>query len=672
MAFYDDPVVDENSKRSEESVNTARGLFTRKNGFILREENPDYGVDLDIELILENERASSKKFAVQIKSTETITTIGKNKDQISLPFATSRLGYLSRRSPAYGIILIYEEITQKCYFDYVEDIIGTLDNTPGRDGWRDQDSVNILVPLNELTTEHLQALHKKFINRHNNHDLMIKERGAEFNIPHLGFIQQKSPGKINFQDPVQVADFLIKYGGFLFNENEYLSLSQMLGTVSRSTIDRSPELIFLAAILYTQTGNVIEADYYLRKARKVANTLSEEQNGIIGFSEIRLDFLKGNIDHKNFLEKLKELKSYTKSIENQLTLEINIVFFDLITNLENRDLSNNNRIKQQIDELLNRIDNAEIPIDKKYLLKIYHSENQHTFGINAFLNYYTKFKTQESLNVLVPVAERILYAQLTLQLTNAAVETAFKAYQYASENELDLLKAYAAHHLAKYFFTFNSSMLLVKDNDNPVVADLQKEVSRYETNQNFSLIAYNQFLALGMYQSAHEALCTAYEILNLCHRMTGENVGLRPAEGLLRIIHEIEDSYDLQPFGSAVDQIFSSITKRQKREGSPLKDATDSEITYMAERVLEGYNLPMDRLPSIVHDMKMNREFEKRCINPNIEMLQDQSHMADLNTIYKVPPNYILRHKTLNIQTRPSTDIEVLLKEFETILNTNQ
>lgn len=67
MSFYDDPIVDDNSKRSEESVNAVKSLFTRKNGFISREESPDYGVDLDVELIFEEKGASSKSLRSKLR-----------------------------------------------------------------------------------------------------------------------------------------------------------------------------------------------------------------------------------------------------------------------------------------------------------------------------------------------------------------------------------------------------------------------------------------------------------------------------------------------------------------------------------------------------------------------------------------------------------------------------
>src|SRR5687768_7135691 len=107
MAFSDNPIVDDRSERSEESVLSVRQIFTKKNGFISREENPDYGVDLDVELISEH-GATSNKFPIQIKSANQVTIVEVNGTNfISVQFKTSRLGYLCRRAPAYGIVVIY-------------------------------------------------------------------------------------------------------------------------------------------------------------------------------------------------------------------------------------------------------------------------------------------------------------------------------------------------------------------------------------------------------------------------------------------------------------------------------------------------------------------------------------------------------------------------------------
>jgi len=58
MAFNDAPVVEDNSKRSEESVDAVRVFFTKRNGFVYREEAPDYGVDVNVELITHLKKTS--------------------------------------------------------------------------------------------------------------------------------------------------------------------------------------------------------------------------------------------------------------------------------------------------------------------------------------------------------------------------------------------------------------------------------------------------------------------------------------------------------------------------------------------------------------------------------------------------------------------------------------
>jgi len=174
MGFNDHPKVDDNSKRSEESVNVLRPLFSRKNGFIFREEQPDYGVDVDVELVINNEEASSLKFAIQIKSkNELKITTEQNEKLVSLSFDVSRIGYLAKRLPAYGLVVAYDEKTKTSYFGYVEDIVARLDNHPHRAGWREQVSTTILFPPVILTNDVVHQIHKKMVLRHENHAKLI-------------------------------------------------------------------------------------------------------------------------------------------------------------------------------------------------------------------------------------------------------------------------------------------------------------------------------------------------------------------------------------------------------------------------------------------------------------------------------------------------------------------
>jgi hypothetical protein len=120
MAFNDRPIIAESSKQSEESVRAVKEVLSQKNGFISREDLPDVGVDLQVELI-ENGQVTNNRFVIQIKSSKTLNCVTIDKEElISFTFLTSRLGYLCRHSPGYGLIILYDDSTCIAYYDFVE------------------------------------------------------------------------------------------------------------------------------------------------------------------------------------------------------------------------------------------------------------------------------------------------------------------------------------------------------------------------------------------------------------------------------------------------------------------------------------------------------------------------------------------------------------------------
>jgi len=667
MSFYEDPIVDKNSKRSEESVNAVKSWFTRKNGFISREEYPDYGVDLDVEIILNDTGASSKKFAIQIKSTTSVsTTIHDNKNSITLEFKTSRLGYLARREPAYGLIILYDESDNLCYFDYVEDIIKRLDESDRRTGWRDQKTVTILLPFQIITSKELKHIHQKFATRYENSHLLIKEHGLKYNIPLLNLNEERPTILPDFNDPYQVASFLEKHGGFLFSEHEYRLILQLFGRITKDQVLSSVNLVFLSAITYTHSGNVIEAEYYLRRATKMLGQMTDEEKAIIKFSKVRIEFLKGNIDYQSFFLKFKELADNIHDEENQLIIEINLLFFEtaISVNMEKIDLG----VISKIERLARRIDNTNISEEKKHLFKVYHSETQHTFAIQAFINFYNKYKIKESLNIEIPIYERAEQAKLTISLTNLAADAAGKAYEFSKAKNLPLLKATAAHQLSKNFLSLRLALLLIPVEDRLAQDDTQVN-EQYGRYHNLSLIAYNQFLEMHMFENAHEALSSAYDLQRLCMNLTNHSIGTVPQEGILKVIREIEGTYDLQPFDSQVDFLSEVHLGRKKNYKEILIGATTETLRQLAKGVLDGYELPLDRLPNIEHDLTMLKIFYEHCKDANIEALQHLGHIKNYDTHYSSLPIYILKHKILNIETGPSSDMKELLNELSIMID---
>lgn len=552
MSFYDDPVVDDNAKRSQESVHFVKGLFSEKNGFIYREENPDYGVDLDVELIVETQGASSKKFPVQIKSAITFHKIESDGDSyISYNFKTSRLGYLAKRPPAYGIIALYDETEQQCYFDYVDEVILRLDKHPAREGWREQDSVSILLPLQPLSKSVLPALHEKFLKRHQNNDTLIQEHGQKFNIPYLAANADQPGITLDQKDPEQLAVFLETYGSFLYNEAQYAMLNHLLGLVNRNRLIHSSKLVFLAAITYTRTGNLIDAEYYIRKARKMPAVMQGDGKALIEYSASRVEFMKGNIDHDYFLNEFRSIVDSTENSFNKLNLKINILFFELIKGLESGQFADD--FEKQVTTLGQEIELADVPEEEKQMLRCHHADSQFHFAVRAEAALYREFKFKDAMGCPMPMPEKQRRAFHIFKLIEDAEKAVHDAFWYAKEKKDMLLMASAAFHMGQHFFARQVNLLMIAEEDKDP-QDKAKVAELFERNQYYSLLAYNEFRNLNMFQNAHESLCTGYEINQMCIFLTEKSIGPNKSAELLTIIRQIEESFDLPPFQSKMDE----------------------------------------------------------------------------------------------------------------------
>ena len=281
MAFVDAPIVDENSQRSEESVLRIRSILSRKNSFLCREETPDYGVDIDVELIDESV-VTGKKFPIQVKSSRNLKTVDNQGVQcISYPYPTSNLGYLSRRLPCYGLIAIYDEDAEVTYFDYVDEIIFRLGMIKKNDTWRLQNSVSIYIPVkNILSDESAQNIWRTFTERFSKHGKMFREHAVDYDIPVLSMKENLtydiSHGK--------VAADLEKYGFALFNTRELHLLLDMLEELSVSDISTKTHFTTLAAIAYAEIGKLIDAEYYLGILYRSETSLTETETFLRDYS----------------------------------------------------------------------------------------------------------------------------------------------------------------------------------------------------------------------------------------------------------------------------------------------------------------------------------------------------------------------------------------------------
>src|SRR5215216_1881766 len=153
MAFDKLPQIDQSAVNSAESIRKLMDHMNEGSGFIMRLEVPDKGCDYDVELIKNQRDVSNWRFALQLKSIANPKFI-KDGEFLSYSFETDRLGYLIRRLPAMGIVVLYDVDTERIYFDYVDEIYNRVRVEKGSEDWKQQDSVSIHIPVaNEMTVQ---------------------------------------------------------------------------------------------------------------------------------------------------------------------------------------------------------------------------------------------------------------------------------------------------------------------------------------------------------------------------------------------------------------------------------------------------------------------------------------------------------------------------------------
>lgn len=659
MAFDDLPSIDKNSERSEESVHAVKGFLTRKTGFICREEFPDNGVDINVELI-SSQGATSNIFAIQVKSTQEVTIIQEaGINYVSIEFKTSRLGHLCRRPPAFGIVTIYDEEAKTTYFDYVEDIVKRITHLRGNEEWKQQEKVNIRLPLNKLDVTSVSVIHQWMTNRFEDHGMLVQAFGDLYRIPSF---ENKSTSKIDFNDPKEVEKLLKEQGLNLFDSKHYDMIIGLLESLPSNTIMRSKDLVLVASITFGQAGLIIESDYYMQRARLYESEYTTDEIFMLDFIRAINKFKKGEVSQLQLLETLKELKGKSKNILNILALEINLVYSRV---LKNRGNASQN-VLTAIKEIFVKIEGANIQKRDKTLLKLFNLENLHNYGTRLLLSDGEKFTLQRKMGIHIPMQQREKRAKSVIDILEAAVEETHKILR-ASIKEMDkLLMAFAAYYEARFFFSNRFHAMMVSFEE--ATAREKSFSDLYENNLNFCQDSAQMFVELSMFQEAHRSLCCAYD-LKLLHRvLTNTDVGRNTIAEIETSVRKFEVGMGIKEYRSTVEDTYKSLSKKTPDSETSWATLADNQVESHARKILEAYELPENRLRNIIADINALRLFYRECTNPDLELLQDRSHHRSNVTRYATPPVFIIRSRKSGIQSKRSSDLGQLLEQFSTII----
>lgn len=660
MAFYDEPVVDDSAKKSEESVNAVKSLLTYRNGFISRVETPDYGVDFNVELVSKMSGATSQMFPVQIKSTKRVTVITHGGERlIALPFKTSRLGYLCRRIPISGIVVVYDDETKTCYFDYVDAIMQRLDNEHGEADWRPQASVAVHLPLQVLDQPALRAMHRKFSQAHERHQLMLRSQGPNYGLTTYEF-NAPATAPPDLHDPKQVAEVLERLGPLLYNAQEFDKLLYLLGRLSGPAIASSKAILFVAALTHAHLGNVLEAEYYLTKCARQTGGWDAVGTEALEFARIRIAFIKGDASPGDYRQKLTDLQAHATSPLNALTFELNVHYLDLLASFDDERKSPG---IATITNVFQAIEAAPLEAADKQLLKLFNSDNLHNAGCLQLLKEASRFIAQDKFAIPVDPAVRLRRAQAIADTIAQAVKTVEEVTAYAKEHNNRLLHAQALQHSSRFFLSLHYSLMMLHIGEPAELSSVLH--AQYVQKFDAGVAAYNTYLKLHMLKDAHQMLSTCYELQMLFYLRYGQSLGGQPLEELLRVLRAIEQEAGLPAFESDTQAAYEGMNRRLAGPRLKLTDIPEGQIPDYASRYLELVGLPADRLPFLVAEIEAFQLFARECRDEALELVADGQHLQDNRTAYARPTSYVVRNKMTGRCSSPANDVRQLLADAE-------
>jgi hypothetical protein len=637
MAFWDKPIVDRNSERSEDSVLKSQLFFSLKNGFNshIVDGSKDYGVDIYCELINEN-GATGNIFPIQIKSTGKAQYIFKNSIKyFSFQFLTSRLGYLCRHTPSYGIIVFYNETDDTLYYDYLWEIYNRIRLEKKDDLWQNKSTVNIHIPEQNKVQIDLENIHKTFLNRFANTNTLIEEHGRDFDIPSFGF--KKLVKSLKGKDRISKAINLLEtIGPYLFNEREYTKIIGLLEILPKNVFYR-PKISYIAAITYAELGDLLDADYFLKISFSKKREYTEEEFLALEMQRFKVDFSYGINNKNELIEKLKDIRKRTSNSDNLLNIDININMIEISQKIGNLAFDKN--IINEIEDIFDRIGEISQNEEQKYFQKIFQSENLISVLTRIYADYLNDsrlLKYGRNLETLKignrELKEIMISFEKVVNIINESLE-------YAISNDNKLMKAHALHKLAVAFFSMNFSHFLNEkspDNKSDALSILESTLSK-------TLSAYNLFLEIKVNQSAFIAITLAYETYRLSEKWIGESLyNVCSIDEIKKQIQSFHNFEFFNQFSSVIDKISNDSIGKNKPE-----NLNDDELSILAERILKIRKIPNDRKANLIDEIKSFRYFENECKNEDLELLANQDYNGDL--FYSVPTKYAIVSKKTGV-----------------------
>ncbi len=657
MAYNDNPIADRFAGNSEKAERSLQNILTMQAGFICREEPKDYGCDFDVELIVNDTDVSNWRFPIQLKSIEKLTLVD-NESYISYPIQTSRLGYLMRRLPAMGIIVFYSLQEDKCYYQYCDKIYKSLTNERNSDDWKLNDTVNVRIPcLNVLDDTSAKFLHTTFLNRFERAVAMQKAHGSKYGLP---IYDPGGESKYDFNNAADIERFLSDYGLIMLHNYDVGNLYKMIIQIPNQTIFSNKTLLWVAAIACCEVGLNTESEIYCKKLSS-KTSLDFEEKLTLQFTELKNKYALGYIDTDQFLSDMKSIDFDGSSSHNKLTVQINILSYELETVKPWENFSE--YLIKKLDQIFESITKANCSLRTKGLLMIWNCRNLSFIMLTEQRKGINGFYIKESVGITVNPSEKKNLEDFYFRSQEHLFGIVKYVVEIANAANDNFLKAYIMSFEVGHFIQSQVTLLLFQF-DLPKNKDIDKALKAFF---EYSATAYSYFLSLHLRKEAYDSLCNTLEIIELSENRYDIKVSANK-ESLYSTKRQMESELDLSAVKLAMPGLINS---RRKQSGgnnitvmSHFKNLEDFQLEDIAMITIKTLNLSPDRLINVVNELKAYRLFHQRCTDDSLVMFEDRDPQEPAIDRYKEPVKFVLLDKKTKRNTESSSDIDALLKTF--------
>lgn len=631
------------------SVLQTRLQLSLENGFVSRivDGSQDYGVDIYCELCIEG-GPTSFIFPIQIKSTQKAKYVFKNgKKYFTLSFLTSRLGYLLRHLPGLGMVIFYNERDKTLYYDYVIEIYNRIRLEKEDDSWKNQKYVTIHIPDENVLEDDLNEIHKELQNSFSNAQKKFENINAGQNYKSIN--RKTDPKNVIKKSRVdQAIHYLETIGPYLFNERDYGKVTGLLDLLSLKHYKR-PRVSYIAALVYTETGDYIEADFFLKLCASNKDAYSEEESVALEMQRFKVDYSYGKRTPNEFIATLKRIKERTTSKDNILNIDININMIELNQHIGQFEFDKGIVVK--IEKILEKIDLTTQDDEQKYLQKVFQSENL----IGALTRIYSdhmhnKHLLMDDVSVGAVNEWSIEYKNITTSFEKI-LYLLDESLNFAISKENQLLEAHALKAIAYGFFSMNLSLFIGKH-----ASDKSKLKTILEGCLQQAVAAYNLFNHMDINQHAFEAITLAYNIYRLAEEWV--DVKLDKIIPLSKINKRLS-SFDQYEFGGHFESVIDKIINEHSTEA---RNLNEDELLILAERIIRVKNLPENRTTNLFNEFKAYKFFSNNCKREDLVLLSNQVYQRSL--AYSQPSKYAVASKNTGVIFMDGYDIEEIMKHL--------